>query len=81
MGNFNYAAVIRIRRGVTAEQALAEINVVQARFPRLAGLNRDLKAMLIPVHELVTGRAPPPSRRQTCERRRGFRSNSWPAST
>jgi predicted permease len=57
MGNFNYGAVIRLRRGVTAGQGLAEINLVQARFPRLAGLDRDLKATLIPVHELVTGRA------------------------
>ena len=57
MGNFNYGAVIRLRRGVTVGQALAEINLVQARFPRLAGLDRDLKATLIPVHELVTGRA------------------------
>ncbi len=57
MGNFNYAAVIRLRPGVNAEQALAEINVVQARFPRQAGVQGDLKAMFIPVHELVTGRA------------------------
>ena len=49
MGNFNYAAVIRLRRGVTAAQALAEINVVQARFPRQAGVQRELKAALIPV--------------------------------
>ncbi|MEX2262052.1 MAG: ABC transporter permease [Bryobacteraceae bacterium] len=57
MGNFNYRAVVRLRRGATAEQALAEINVVQARFPALAGRKVDLKAVLIPVHELVTGRA------------------------
>jgi len=50
-GNYNYAAVSRVRRGVTAGQALAEINVVQARFQ--AGLG----ATLTPVHELVTGRA------------------------
>ena len=57
MGNYNYAAVIRLRPGVTAEQALSEINVVQARFPRLAGVDEELKATLISVHELVTGRA------------------------
>ncbi|MGH9626973.1 MAG: ABC transporter permease, partial [Bryobacteraceae bacterium] len=57
MGNHNYAAVIRLRPGVTAEQALSEINVVQARFPRLAGIDEELKATLISVHELVTGRA------------------------
>jgi hypothetical protein len=57
MGNFNYAAVLRLKRGVTAGQALAEINVVEARFPQLTGQGVELKAMLIPVHELVTGRA------------------------
>jgi predicted permease len=56
MGNHNYAAIVRVRHGTTAEQALAEINVVQARFPRLAGIQRELKARLIPVHEFVTGR-------------------------
>jgi predicted permease len=57
MGNFNYAAVVRLRRGVTREQALAEINVIEARFPPQAGAREDLRAMLTPVHELVTGRA------------------------
>ena len=57
MGNYNYAAVVRLRPGVTAEQALAEINVVQARFPAQLGRKEELKATLIPVHELVTGRA------------------------
>jgi putative ABC transport system permease protein len=57
MGNYNYAAVIRLRRRVSAEQALSEINVVQARFPRLAGIDEELKATLISAHELVTGRA------------------------
>ena len=59
MGKFNYDSVIRVKPGVSAEQALAEINVVQARFPRQAGVQRELKAVLIPVHEQVTGRARP----------------------
>jgi putative ABC transport system permease protein len=58
MGNFNYAAVLRLKPGKTANQALAEINVVEAQFPRLAGSTyRELKAKLVPVHEFVTGRA------------------------
>jgi predicted permease len=57
MGNFNYGAVARLGRNATAEQALAEINVVQSRFQALAGSKEDLKARLIPVQELVTGRA------------------------
>ncbi len=57
MGNFNYASIIRLKHGITAEQALAEINVVEARFPELAGEKTKLKAMFTPVHELVTERA------------------------
>jgi predicted permease len=57
MGNFNYAAVVRVKRGVTAEQAVAEINVVQARFPAQLGRKEDLKVTLIPAHELFTRRA------------------------
>jgi predicted permease len=57
MGNFNYAAVVRLKRGVTVEQALAEINVVQARFMAQLGRKEELKATLVPVHELFTGGA------------------------
>ena len=56
MGNFNYAAVVRVRRGATAGQALAEINVVQARFPAQLGRKEGLKATLIPALELFAGR-------------------------
>ncbi len=57
MGNFNYAAVVRVRSGVTASPALAEINVVEARFPQQTGEKMDLRVALTPVHELFTGRA------------------------
>ena len=50
-GNYNYAAVIRLRPGTTAGQALGEINIIQA------GFGAGMKATLVPVHELVTGRA------------------------
>ena len=57
MGNFNYAAVVRVTRGVTAEQALAEMNAVQARFPAQLGRKEALKVTLTSAHELFTGRA------------------------
>ena len=57
MGNYNYAALVRIKRGVSADQALAEMNVVQARFPGMTGAQGSLEAVLIPLHELVTGRS------------------------
>jgi len=50
-GNHNYAAVVRLKPGFTSEQALAEINVVQA------GFGQGMKATLIPLHEIVAGRA------------------------
>jgi predicted permease len=54
-GNFNYAAVVRVRHGATAERALAEINVVEAQFQ--TSDRRTPMATLIPVHEFVTGRS------------------------
>src|SRR5262249_46382418 len=54
MGNFNYAAVLRVKRGFTAGQALAAIDVVQARFPAQAGRKEGLKAALVPAQELFT---------------------------
>jgi predicted permease len=54
MGNYNYGALVRLKAGATADRALAEMNVVQSRFPRQAGLRTELRAALIPVHEYVT---------------------------
>lgn len=55
VGNFNYAAAVRVKPGATAEQALAEINVVEAQF--YTSNRRTPTATLIPVHEFVTGRS------------------------
>ncbi|HJU42256.1 MAG TPA: ABC transporter permease, partial [Vicinamibacterales bacterium] len=56
-GNYNYAAIVRVKPGVAVEQALAEINVVQARVPRPPDAESRLAALLIPLHELITGRS------------------------
>ena len=55
-GNYNYGALVRVKADATIEQALSEINVVQARVPRPPGAEGRLQAVLIPLHELVTGR-------------------------
>jgi putative ABC transport system permease protein len=57
MGNYNFTAVARLKPGATAEQAIAEMNVVEARFLEQAGSRENLTATLIPVHEFVTGRS------------------------
>ena len=56
-GNYNYAALVRVKPGVAVEQALAEINVLQARVPRPPESSGPLQAHLIPLHEIITGRS------------------------
>jgi predicted permease len=56
-GNYNYAALVRVKPAVSAEQALAEMNVVQARVPRNPDGRGQLGVVLIPLHELITGRS------------------------
>jgi putative ABC transport system permease protein len=56
-GNYNYAALVRVKPGVAVEQALAEINVVQARVPRPPESSGPLQAHVIPLHEIITGRS------------------------
>lgn len=55
MGNYNYAALIRLKPGVTPAAALGEINVVQARLLAAAKDEGTLEASLIPLQKLVTG--------------------------
>jgi putative ABC transport system permease protein len=55
MGNYNYFALVRVKPGATPEQALSEMNVIQASFPKSSGVMTDLRAVLISVHEFVTG--------------------------
>lgn len=56
-GNYSYDAVARVRRNVSPEAALAELNVLQAgiaqRFER--GRGQELRAQLVPLHDWVTG--------------------------
>jgi putative ABC transport system permease protein len=55
MGNFNYGAIARLRPGAGVERALAELNTVQAQFPKLAGESAALEARLFPLQELFVG--------------------------
>ncbi|MGH9719825.1 MAG: ADOP family duplicated permease [Bryobacteraceae bacterium] len=56
MGNFNYAAMARLKPGASPERAVAEINTVQAQFPKMAGENVTLQARLVPVQDLMVGK-------------------------
>jgi len=56
-GNYNYSAFVRVRPGVSPTSAVAEMEVVQRRLQAQAGSTMEQKATLIPMHEVVTGRA------------------------
>jgi putative ABC transport system permease protein len=53
VGEFDFAAVARLKPGVTAEQALAELNVVQAQVAKKANAGLDLQAALLPLEAEV----------------------------
>jgi putative ABC transport system permease protein len=57
VGDFDYAAIARLKPGVTREEALAELNVVQAQIAKQSGQNVDLLADLVPLEAQVVGPA------------------------
>lgn len=64
IGNYNYTAIVRLKPGVSPEQALAQLNVVQARIAAKGDPIRghapgefDLKAMLTPLKTSIVGPA------------------------
>jgi predicted permease len=57
LGEFDYAAIARLRPGISPVQALAELNVIQARIAKEANQGVSLRAQLIPLEDVVVGRA------------------------
>jgi predicted permease len=55
LGDFNYAAIGRLRPGVSLAQALSELNVVQAQIAKHANEHMDLSAEIIPLASEVLG--------------------------
>lgn len=56
-GDFDFAAIARLRPGVNAAQALAELNVVQAQIAKSHNQGMGLRASLIPLQTQVVGTA------------------------
>ena len=57
VGDFNYAAIARLRPGVTARQAAAELDVIQAAISARIPEKMDLHVALSPLHEEIVGHA------------------------
>ena len=57
MGNFNYTVIARLKRGLTADRSLAELNVIAAQLVKMSGEKMDLRASVIPMRESVVGKS------------------------
>lgn len=57
MGNFNYTVIARLKHGVTADQSLAELNVIAAQLVKMAGENMELRALVLPLRESIVGKS------------------------
>jgi len=55
MGNFNYTVIARLKRGVSANQSLAEMNVIAAQLVKMSGENMELRALVIPLRDSIVG--------------------------
>jgi len=56
-GDFDFAAIARLKPGVSAAQALAELNVVQANISKSHNVGLSLRAQLIQLENQVVGTA------------------------
>lgn len=57
LGDFDYAAIGRLKTGVSLAQASAELNVAQARIAAQANEHLDLRGEIIPLASQVVGAA------------------------
>jgi predicted permease len=57
IGEFDFSAVARLKAGASQQQALAELNVVQAQIAKQANDGLDLKGLLVPLESEVVGPA------------------------
>jgi putative ABC transport system permease protein len=56
-GDYNWAAIARLRPGVSPAKALAELNVIQAEISSRIPEKMDLHARMSPLHEDIVGQS------------------------
>ncbi|MDR3703329.1 MAG: ABC transporter permease [Candidatus Sulfopaludibacter sp.] len=57
LGTHNYAVIARLRPGASREQAVAQLEAVQARMESMAGEKVNLRALVTPLLETVAGKS------------------------
>lgn len=56
-GDYNWAAIARLRPGVSRQKALAELNVIQADISKRIPEKMDLHAVMSPLHDDIVGQS------------------------
>jgi putative ABC transport system permease protein len=57
LGDFNFACIVALRPGVSIQQAVAELDAIQARVAAAAPARIELQAALVPLQDQITGRS------------------------
>jgi putative ABC transport system permease protein len=57
LGTHNYAVIARLRHGASREQAVSQLEAVQARMEAMAGQKMNLRALATPLLETVAGKS------------------------
>jgi len=58
MGDFNFGGLVRLKSGISADRALAELNAIQASIVKeFVHQDVDLRARLVPLQAQITGRS------------------------
>ncbi len=57
MGRFNYAVIGRLKKGVSQNQALAELNSIATQLVKMSGETLELRANLIPLLDTVVSKS------------------------
>src|SRR5579871_707053 len=57
MGRFNYTVIAKMKRGITAERAQAELNVIAVQLVKMAGEKIELRAAVLPMRDAVVGKS------------------------
>jgi predicted permease len=55
LGEFDFAAIARLKTGTSVRQALAELNIIQAQIAKDAKQGVDLRAEMVPLESEVVG--------------------------
>jgi putative ABC transport system permease protein len=57
LGDFNFACIVSLRPGVSVQQAVADLDAIQARVAAAAPEKIELRTAMVPLQDQITGRS------------------------